>query len=60
MNMINYTPFNSGDLQKEINHLFSKWGENDDSSTIAKWTPLVDMAEYSDRFRSSLEFGFFK
>lgn len=51
MAMVRYDPLGMGDLQREINRLFSSWGDPDSSAATAGWMPTVDIQEFDDRFR---------
>ncbi len=51
MAMVRYNPFGIGDLQNEINRLFTNMGESDSSGATAHWMPTVDIQEYDDRFQ---------
>jgi HSP20 family protein len=50
MKMVSYNPWNTGELQTEINRLFNHWGDNESSGATASWMPAVDIEEYTDRF----------
>jgi HSP20 family protein len=39
-----------GDLQNQINRLFTNMEDNDSSGATAAWVPSVDIQEYNDRF----------
>ena len=51
MAMVRYNPFGMGELQNEINRLFTNMGESDSSGATAHWMPTVDIQEYDDRFQ---------
>jgi HSP20 family protein len=51
MNMVRYTPWGFGDLQREINHLFNNWDDPESSSATAGWAPSVDILEFDTRFQ---------
>lgn len=51
MAMIRYSPRGIGQLQDEINRLFSSWGDNESSAVTAGWMPAVDITEYGNRFQ---------
>jgi HSP20 family protein len=51
MQMVRYNPFHVGELQNEINRLFSNWGDTESSSATAGWVPAVDIQEFDTRFR---------
>ena len=51
MAMVRYNPWNTADLQSEINRLFSTMGaDNESSAATAGWIPNVEIQEYGDRF----------
>lgn len=51
MQMVRYNPWGVGELQNEINRLFSNWGDNESSAATAGWVPTVDIQEYDNRFQ---------
>ena len=51
MAMVSYSPFGVGELQNEINRLFTNMGESDSSGATATWMPKVDIQEYDNRFQ---------
>jgi HSP20 family protein len=59
MSMVRYDPFRSmaqspfglGQLQNEINRLFSHWADGESSGATAGWMPSVDIHEFDDRFQ---------
>ena len=51
MAMIRYTPPGFGELQNEINRLFTSFGDSESSGATAGWRPNVDIQEYTDRFQ---------
>jgi HSP20 family protein len=58
MNVIRHDPFSGfglptglGQLQSEINRLFSNWADTDSSGATAGWMPAVDIHEFDDRFQ---------
>lgn len=51
MQMVRYNPWGVGELQNEINRLFSNWGDTESSGATAGWTPAVDIQEFDNRFR---------
>ncbi len=51
MAMVRYNPFGMGELQNEINRLFTNMGESDSSGATAHWMPTVDIQEYDNRFQ---------
>lgn len=51
MSMVRYNPRGFGELQEEINRLFSSWGDTESSGATAGWMPNVDIQEFSDRFQ---------
>ena len=51
MAMVSYNPFSMGELQNEINRLFTNMGESDSSGATAHWMPTVDIQEYDNRFQ---------
>ncbi len=51
MAMVRYNPWGVGDLQREINRLFSNWGDPESSGATAGWMPAVDIQEFDDRFQ---------
>jgi len=40
-----------GQLQDDINRLFSSWSNNESSSAIADWVPSVDINEFDQSFQ---------
>lgn len=51
MNMVRYTPWGFGDLQREINRLFNNWDDPESSGATAGWAPSVDIQEFDTRFQ---------
>ena len=51
MQMVRYNPWGVGELQNEINRLFTNWGDSESSSATATWMPTVDIHEYDTRFQ---------
>lgn len=51
MALVRYNPWGIGELQNEINRLFSSWGDNESSSATAGWVPTVDIHEFDTRFQ---------
>lgn len=51
MQMVRYNPWGVGELQNEINRLFSNWGDSESSAATAGWVPTVDIQEFDDRFQ---------
>lgn len=51
MSMVRYNPRGFGELQEEINRLFSSWGDTESSGATAGWMPNVDIQEFNDRFQ---------
>jgi HSP20 family protein len=51
MNMVRYTPWGFGDLQREINRLFNNWDDPESSAATAGWVPSVDIQEFDTRFQ---------
>lgn len=51
MAMVQYDPWRVGQLQDEINRLFSNWSDSESSGATAGWMPSVDIHEYDDRFQ---------
>lgn len=51
MAIVRYNPFGIGELQNEINRLFTDMGESDSSGATAHWMPKVDIQEYDNRFQ---------
>jgi HSP20 family protein len=50
MALVRYDPLGIGQLQNEINRLFSVFGDWDSTGATAAWVPPVDIHEYDDRF----------
>ena len=50
MRMVPHDPWSFGQLQHEINRLFSNIGDSESSAAMAGWTPAVDIHEFEDRF----------
>lgn len=50
MNMVRYTPWDFGDLQREINRLFNDRDHPESSAATAGWAPSVDIHEFTTRF----------
>ncbi|HNP37758.1 MAG TPA: Hsp20/alpha crystallin family protein [Woeseiaceae bacterium] len=51
MAMVRYNPIGVGELQSEINRLFSGWSDSESSAATADWVPTVDIHEYDNRFQ---------
>lgn len=52
MALVRYEPWRGmGQLQEDINRLFSSWDNNESSSALADWVPSVDINEYDDSFQ---------
>jgi HSP20 family protein len=51
MAIVRYEPWGLGQLQSEINRLFSSFGDGDSSGVNATWVPPVDIHEHDDRFQ---------
>ena len=51
MRMVPYNPWGFGQLQSEINRLFSSMGDTESSGATANWVPLVDIHEFDNRFQ---------
>ena len=51
MAMVRYNPWGVGELQNEINRLFSNWGDSESSAATAGWMPNVDIHEFDNRFQ---------
>ena len=51
MALVRYEPWGIGQLQSEINRLFSSFGDGDSSGVNATWMPPVDIYEHDDRFQ---------
>ena len=51
MQKVRYNPWGVGELQNEINRLFSNWGDTDSSAATAGWVPTVDIQEFDNRFQ---------
>jgi HSP20 family protein len=51
MDLVRYNPFGIGQLQNEINRLFSTWGDTESSAATAGWVPTVDIYEFDNRFQ---------
>lgn len=51
MALVRYEPWGIGQLQSEINRLFSSFGDLDSSGATAGWVPPVDIYEHDDRFQ---------
>lgn len=51
MRMVPYQPWGFGQLQNEINRLFSSFGDTESSGATAGWVPPVDIHEFDDRFQ---------
>ena len=51
MALVRYEPWGIGQLQSEINRLFSSFGDADSSGVNATWMPPVDIYEHDDRFQ---------
>jgi HSP20 family protein len=51
MSLVRYEPWGIGQLQNEINRLFSSFGDGESSGATAGWVPPVDIYEHEDRFQ---------
>jgi HSP20 family protein len=51
MAVVRYNPWGVGELQNEINRLFSNFGDTESSGATAGWVPNVDIQEFTDRFQ---------
>ncbi len=51
MQMVRYNPLGVGELQNQINRLFSNWGDTESSAATAGWMPTVDIQEFDNRFQ---------
>jgi len=52
MSLVRYEPWQGvGQLQDEINRLFSGWTNNESSGALADWVPSVDINEYDHSFQ---------
>jgi HSP20 family protein len=51
MQMVRYNPWGVGQLQSEINRLFSSFGDSESSAATAGWVPTVDIQEFDSRFQ---------
>ena len=51
MQMVRYNPWGFGELQNQINRLFSDWDDTDSSGATAGWVPTVDIQEFDSRFQ---------
>lgn len=51
MHMVRYNPLGVGELQNQINRLFSSWGDSESSAATAGWVPTVDIQEFDNRFQ---------
>lgn len=51
MALVRYNPWGVGELQNEINRLFSNWSDNESSGATADWVPTVDIQEFDNRFQ---------
>ncbi len=50
MAIARYDPLGMGQLQNEINRIFSNWGDPESSAATAGWVPNVDIHEFGDHF----------
>lgn len=51
MHMVRYKPWGVGQLQSEINRLFSGLNDADSSAATADWVPDVDIQEFDKGFQ---------
>lgn len=51
MTLVPYSSLGVGELQREINRLFSHWDDPESSAATAGWMPSVDIQEFEDRFQ---------
>ncbi|HPF26448.1 MAG TPA: Hsp20/alpha crystallin family protein [Steroidobacteraceae bacterium] len=51
MAIMRYEPVGLGQLQQQINRLFSGWDDTESSAATAGWVPTVDINEFDDRFQ---------
>ena len=50
MQMVRYNPLGVGELQNQINRLFTDWNDTGSGAT-AGWVPTVDIQEFDANFR---------
>ena len=56
MAVTRYEPWNViSQLQQDINRVFGNLSDSESSSATARWSPAVDIREYSDRFQLLLD-----
>ena len=51
MQMVRYNPWGVGQLQNEINRLFTSLGDSESSAVTAGWVPTVDIQEFDSGFQ---------
>lgn len=52
MSLKTYEPYlGVGQLQNDINRLFSAWSTNDSNGVTADWIPNVDINEFEEKFQ---------
>lgn len=51
MQMVRYNPWGVGELQNQINRLFSDWNDTESSGATAGWMPTVDIQEFDSHFQ---------
>ena len=51
MQMVRYNPWGVGQLQNEINRLFTSLGDSESSAVTAGWVPTVDIQEFDNGFQ---------
>lgn len=51
MQMVRYNPWGVGQLQSDINRLFTSLGDSESSAATAGWVPTVDIREFDSRFQ---------
>lgn len=56
MSLVRYEPWRGmGQLQDDINRVFSSWSNTDSSSATADWVPSVDINEFDDSFQLQVD-----
>jgi HSP20 family protein len=51
MDIVGYNPWGIGQLQNEINRIFSNFGDTESSGATAGWVPSVDIYELDGGFQ---------
>lgn len=51
MQMVRYNPWGVGQLQSEINRLFTSLDDSESSAVTAGWVPTVDIQEFDNGFQ---------